>query len=356
MAFAIGQMLYMEGQVEQCLAEFDRARELLKSTHDIEAVAAVDDMRAGALLDLDRVDEAVEVFRDCLRIAESSKGERDDAYARHRLAKALWDKGEAAEALHHLQRAREQYLETEQTVSVAACDQLAANCLRTLGESDRAEELLRSARAVYEAAGFTNDAVRCEVDLAILAHTEGDYFQAAQANARLAARKDELPASVVYNAVSRWADNLLAASDATACIELLREHEDDDLTEVVEGSRLWRVSIKAQALQEVGDHAAAVSAAEAGLAMLPAEVSAYGKAACYEVRGLNALDDDRRQAERDLGHAIALYLGVGQDERARRLSMHFMPEQHSVATTQPGEESAAMQPKPPTEPSSGMYL
>ena len=357
-AYQIGQLLLVEEQTEAALTELERARDYLRQAHDIEAVAAVDDLRAGALLDLDRVDEAVEVFRDCLRIAESSKGERDDAYARHRLAKALWDKGEAAEALHHLERAREQYLETEQPVSVAACDLLAANCLRALGETDRAEELLRSARAVYDAAGFVADAVRCDVDLSILAHMEGRYSEAAAMNRRLAEMaKDGFPDTVAYNAVSRWADNLLAAGDAQGSVELLRAHKDDPVEGVLEASRLWRLSIEAQALQDLGDHAAAVATAEQGIAMLPDEVSAYGKAACYEIRGLNALESDRRQAERDLGHAIALYLGVGQDDRARRLSRHFMPESPNLAPGQPGDDNGGPLPtKPPADTGTGMYL
>lgn len=350
-ALQLARLVAEQGEPVNAVAEAERARELLRRAHDIEQVCVVDDFKAGLLLELDRVDEAVDLLRDCLRIAESTKTDRDDAYARHRLAFALWEQGDAAEALHHLERARGLYVENESPVSVALCDRLAADCLRSLGEADRAEELYRSARAVFDASGFEQDALICDVELSILTHAEARYAEAAGLNSRIFEHATEAEAhGMAYAAVSRWADNLLAAGDAAACIGLLDKHASDSDKDVAVGSTLWRLSIRAQAHHELGQREEALAAAEAAIALMPDDIAAYGKAACYEVRGLNALGVDQRQAERDLGHAIALYLGAGQDEKARALSRHFMPERPaSSVQLQPsdGVGSAIYPPQPP---------
>lgn len=354
----LGELLFHSGRTEESLAVLDRARTHLRSVHEIEKVAAVDSLRADVLMSTGHIDEAIAILQDCIRVAESTKGVIDDAHAHRRLADAFMDQGRPDVALSHLDRARTLFAESDESVDVAACDRSAARCLRAMGNLEQAEKLLRSARAVFDAAGYDFDALRCDTDLAIACHVDGRFAEAVALNQRLVEAWQVMDEpELAYRAITRWADNLRAADEPGLCVELLRDRGGEFADSVSDEDRLWRQSILTQALQAIGDLPGALAAAEAGLAILPENVSAFSKAACYEVRGLNSLAADPHQAERDLGHAIALYLGSGQEERARALSRHFIPDQPATVPAQLGDNGDGTQPAAkPAEDRTGMYL
>jgi tetratricopeptide (TPR) repeat protein len=323
---ALGELLFRSDDFDAALKKLERARELLRQAHLIDRVAHVDNLRADVLLAQGRLDEAVELLQDCIRVAESTKGKMDDANAHRRLAEALLELGQAESALPHLERARDLFSEADEPVEIAMCDRSAAKCLRILGERESAENLLRGARAVFDAAGFDFEVFKCDVDLATGYHLDGEFRRAAALNQDLAERAMKISAvETAYQAVTRWGENLLVAGDAEDAIEVLTNNSiaTDSNNDY---AKILRLSVLALAYQAAGEIDQALQTSAAGLDLLPEEPSAFVKAACYEVRGLNAMEADPYQAERDLGHAIALYLGSGFEDRARELSAHFMPK------------------------------
>jgi Tetratricopeptide repeat len=341
-ALALGELLFRADRLEESLVKLERARELLRKAHAIERVSHIDNLRADVLLAQGKLIEAVELLQDCIRVAESTKGKMDDANAHRRLAEALLELEQPENALPHLERARELFVEADEPVEIAMCDRSAAKCLRLLGELESSENLLRGARAVFDAAGFDFDVYKCDIELANAAHQDGEFKKAALINQDLTVRSLKIGATdTAYQAVTRWAENLLADEDPAAAIEVLNgveaQHESTN-----DYAKILRVSVLALAHHAAGDRNAALATAAQGLALLPEEPSAFVKAACYEVRGLNALELDPYQAERDLGHAIALYLGSGMEARARDLSAHFMPKRlnRDLSESDPGAKLA----------------
>lgn len=325
-AVALGELLFRTDNFDSALSTLERARDLLRQAHAIDRVAHIDNLRADVLLAQGRLNEAVDLLQDCIRVAESTKGKMDDASAHRRLAEALLELQQADAALPHLERARDLFAEADEPVEIALCDRSASKCLRLLGETEAADGLMRSARAVFDAAGFDYEVFKCDVELAANAHADAEYARAAQINRTLAERAEKLGATdTAYQAVTRWAENLLADGEPEAAIEILKT-QFVELESTSEYAKILRLSVLALSQHAAEMTADALATAEAGLALLPEEPSAFAKAACYEVRGLNGLEADTYQAERDLGHAIALYLGSGLEERARELSAHFMPK------------------------------
>ena len=94
-------------------------------------------------------------------------------------------------------------------------------------------------------------------------------------------------------------------------------------------ARVQSAGLRARALLATGRRAAAARAAEEGLALAADAEMVAERAELYEIRGLSRLPARNGPrvvaAERDLAHAVALYLAAGLTDRARELSTRFLP-------------------------------
>ena len=88
-------------------------------------------------------------------------------------------------------------------------------------------------------------------------------------------------------------------------------------------------ALRAKALLATGRRTMAARAAEDGLRLAAEAELVAERAELYEMRGMSRIGSRNgprvAAAERDLAHAVALYLAAGMTEKARELSTRFLP-------------------------------
>lgn len=358
MWMSLGEALGRLRRHADALETFDRARALFRGSEEPGAVPWADDRAAAALIDLGRPDEALERLRAGLSVREAQNDVPRVAYAHYRLGWTLRLVGQFEEALSHLSVAAELFDDLEELEGRARCDLEAANALTSLGQYEEADELYRRTRAVFDALGHDAQVVLSDANRAVLLARTDRLDEAARLNARLLdqAREQEL-SWLLGDITNHLARNLIELGRPTDALEVLvdlqpkralvdtvAETDVDssvpvDRTQTDPASAVGTAAIvqagalRARALLEMGRRAQAARAADDGLQLALAEPNSpmvAERAELHEMRGLARLggrsSSRAAAAERDLSHAVALYLAAGLVDRARELSARFLPE------------------------------
>ena len=327
MWMSLGEALGRLGRHAEALEKIDHARALFRTSDEPGAVPWADDRAAAALIDLGRVDEALERLRAALNVREAQRDVPRIAYAHYRLGWTLRLVGQFEEALSHLSMAAEMFDDLEELEGRARCDLEAANALTSLGQFEEADELYKRVRAVFDALGHDSQVVLSDANRAVLLARTGQLEAAADLNTRLVERASAEGITWLLGDISNHlARNLIDLDRPVEALEVL-DRQDPQLLE--KSARVQAAALKAKALLATGRRAIAARAAEEGLALTADGELVAERAELHEMRGLSRLPSRNgpraAAAERDLAHAVALYLAAGLTEKARELSTRFLP-------------------------------
>ena len=344
MWMSLGEALGRLGRHGDALETFDRARGLFRGSDEPGAVPWADDRAAAALIDLGRLDEALERLRAALNVREAQRDVPRIAYAHYRLGWTLRLVGQFEEALSNLSVAAELFDDLDELEGRARCDLEAANALTSLGQFEEAEELYRRTRAVFDALGHDAQVVLSDANRAVLLARTGRTQEAADLNSKLVelAKAGDL-AWLLGDITNHLARNLIDLDrPADALIVLAQDSATDPSDPVEAGSEdelvtaasVQAAALRARALLATGRRAQAARIADDGLRLATGSDGNAGlvseRAELHEMRGLARLSSRNATrvaaAERDLSHAVALYLAAGLADRARELSTRFLPE------------------------------
>ncbi len=324
---AIGGLRMNVGSPALAVEAFREARNRFRRTHSPHHVAWADDAAAEGLIQQGRPDEAVPLLRSCLDIARVGSDDSARAYAALRLGLVLRILGEHTEALSHLKSARDDYQVDDNLMGVARCDLEAANALRALGEDEEAETLYIGARSVFDAVGADDYLLLADRMRATHYSEQGRTAEAVGlARATLDRAKQLGQNRIVNPLVPLIADDLLDLDDAASALDVIEANpvaggELDDMEQAI------RDAVTARALLANDRVGAALALTERALAIAEARPNLALQAALYELRSRTRRETDPSLADRDLAHAIALFLAAGMSERATALSGHFLPDE-----------------------------
>jgi tetratricopeptide (TPR) repeat protein len=327
MYMSLGESLGRLGRQTEALDTFDRARALFRGTDEPGAVPWADDRAAASLIELERVDEALDRLRAALSVREAQRDLPRIAYANYRLGWTLRLVGQFEEALSHLSVAAELFDDLDELEGRARCDLEAANALTSLGQVEEADELYRRTRAVFDALGHDSQVVLTDANRAVLLARNDQLQEAADLNRSLLTRAVEAGTTWLLGDISNHlARNLIELDQPEQALAVLDERDSAELEPV---ARVQSAGLRARALLATGRRAAATRAAEEGLELAADAEMVAERAELYEIRGLSRLPARNgprvAAAERDLAHAVALYLAAGLTDRARELSKRFLP-------------------------------
>ena len=327
MWMSLGEALGRLGRQAEALEKFDHARGLFRRSDEPGAVPWADDRAAAALIDLGRVDEALERLRAALNVREAQRDTPRIAYAHYRLGWTLRLVGQFEEALSNLSMAAEMFDDLDDLEGRARCDLEAANALTSLGQFDDADELYRRTRAVFDALGHDSQVLLSDANRAVLLARTGQLQQAADLNLALVERASAAGITWLLGDISNHlARNLIDLDRPTEALDVLSAQDPQTMEQP---ARVQAAALRAKALLATGRRAAAARVAEEGLRLAADDGMVAERAELYEMRGsarLPARSTPRTTAaERDLAHAVALYLAAGLTDRARELSARFLP-------------------------------
>lgn len=321
--------LYFLNREQEALAACVAGREHFRQSGRPERVAEIDDFAISVHIFLGNLDEALDLARGCLVLAQMTSAESDDDQARVRLAEVLRLRGDLDAALEQADLALQSFRSRDEFLGAARCERLRAEVFFDSGDLDKCLEALSDARVLFDAIGYDMDALRCEDRIAIARHSLGDYRKAARDNERLIHKYLDLEDQ---HGGARWSvvrllDNLVQGQMFQECLEAADKYEELWPETDVGADSGYRefLGLYALALDHVGRTDEATEIAERVIAGTPAREANIATAYCYEVRGRSRLEQDEAGASQDLSHAIALHLVRGQTARARELSEYFLP-------------------------------
>jgi tetratricopeptide (TPR) repeat protein len=328
MYMSLGEALGRLGRQAEALETFDRARALFRGTDEPGAVPWADDRAAAALIDLGRIEEALDRLRAALSVREAQRDVPRIAYAHYRLGWTLRLVGQFEEALSNLSVAAELFDDLDELEGRARCDLEAANALTSLGQFEEADELYRRTRAVFDALGNDSQVVLSDANRAVLLARTDRLQEAADLNRSLLGRAVGAGTTWLLGDISNHlARNLIELGSPEAALTVL---DEQDPVQLELAARVQSAALRARALLATGRRAAAARAAEEGLGLAADAEMVAERAELYEIRGRSRLPARNGPrvvaAERDLAHAVALYLAAGLTERARELSTRFLPK------------------------------
>jgi tetratricopeptide (TPR) repeat protein len=310
------------GLAEQC---FTRARAAFRQARSAQHVAWADDAAAEALIQQGRTPEALPLLRSCLDIARVGSDDVARGYAGLRLGLALRILGHHTEALEHLRDSRSAYQSDENLIGVARCDLEAAHALRALRDEAAAENLYQGARSIFDAMGADDYLVltdRARAELFLATGRAGEAAAVARESLANAVEVGESVLALDHAALLAEALLELGADDEalTVAHTHLAAHEVGvDSLDAVRHQGVLAMTLLANGLNEQ-----ALATVDAALTMPAAHNDPNLHARLYELRWRARTPS--ADADRDLAHAVALYLAAGDSERATALSSHFLPE------------------------------
>ncbi len=315
------------GLAEEC---FTKARASFRAARSAQHVAWADDAAAEALIQQGRTAEALPLLRSCLDIARVGSDDVARGYAGLRLGLALRILGAHSEALEHLRDARSAYQSDENLIGVARCDLEAGHARRALRDQASAEGLYQGARSIFDAMGADDylvltDRARAELFLAT------DRFAEAAAVARDALERaaDVGEPVMALDHAAVLAEALLEMDEPAKALEVVNRHlaSHDVPVDSIAAARHQSVVAMTLLANDLDDEALAT--VDAALAASAAHNEPNLHARLYELRW--RARPPSSEADRDLAHAVALYLAAGNSDRATALSSYFLPDDTSRA-------------------------
>ena len=344
-AFIAMKALNITRREEEALEKRISARDYYRNIGDIAQVSRIDDYAVGVLWDIDRFDEATEISRDVLLKWMTNGDPEWIAYSNYRVGICLQKELKCEESISYLETARLKYLEVQKVARVADCEQEISRNLFDLDRYEEAIQKLLSSRSLWDGVGNDWQAIRCDALRAVSYHMLGQYLEALKLNTRLMGllwnESDNRSKELEYLVRGRAADNALALEDYQSVLRILAE--SPELGEFAPPTNLliWRITLQARALYELGREDEALVAANNAMELTDDELINWNTGFIYEIRSNVLLHKNRKEGEKDLAHAIALHLANGYNERAIELSKYFIPKIEHLPVSSESESTSA---------------
>ena len=344
-AFIAMKALNITRREEEALVKRISARDYYRNIGDIEQVSRIDDYAIGVLWDIARYDEATEIARDVLLKWMTNGDPEWIAYSNYRVGICLQKEEKCEESNSYLETARLKYLEVQKVARVADCEQEISRNLFDLDMHEEAIQKLLSSRSLWDGVGNDWQAIRCDALRAVSYHMLSRYHEALKLNTRLMGllegETDNRSKEMEYLIRGRAADNALALEDFQSVLRILAD--GPDLGEFAPPTNLliWRITLQARALYELGREDEALVAANNAMELTDDELINWNTGFIYEIRSNVLLHKNRKEGEKDLAHAIALHLANGYNERAIELSSYFIPKIERLPVSAESEPTTA---------------
>ena len=344
-AFIAMKALNITRREEEALEKRVSARDYYRNIGDIEQVSRIDDYAIGVLWDIDRYDEATEIARDVLLKWMTNGDSEWIAYSNYRVGICLQKEAKCEESNTYLETARLKYLEVQKVARVADCEQEISRNLFDLDMHEEAIQKLLSSRSLWDGVGNDWQAIRCDALRAVSYHMLGRYHEALKLNTRLMGllegESDNRSKELEYLVRGRAADNALAMEDYQSVLRIISE--GPELGEFAPPTNLliWRITLQARALYELGREDEALVAANNAMELTDDDLINWNTGFIYEIRSNVLLHKNRKEGEKDLAHAIALHLANGYNERAIELSAYFIPKIERLPVSAKSEATSA---------------
>lgn len=152
--FDAAAVLLELGAVDVAMAALDDARRLFREERAYLFVARVDCVRAELARRAGRYDEALAMLDDARAVFESSGSDGEVDQCDDSRAEVLIDASRSAEAVAELETNRAERRSSGNAVGAAWCDLHLSKAYGNLGRVEDAATCRRTARAVFDAAGF----------------------------------------------------------------------------------------------------------------------------------------------------------------------------------------------------------
>lgn len=331
--FIRGRALFYLSREEEAIPDLLNAVENLAIAGLSTLVAEVHEFTGRCLYALDRNEESISYLQKSLIILETIPSElakRQLPELRQKIALNLYNLGRHDEAIEILEKAKQEFKDLEDIGWVATCEFDIGDSLQELDRDDEAIQYFLRAETLAESVGNRKLASRALSYRALSHQKERRYEEALDLNRRLIfSEKDRDNADsreLAYGGFTRSLANLIGLERFD---EVISNFESPlSWPQFTPNSRdyLASKSFYCRALFAVDKRDAALRVANEGIEESSAEHWNNIIATFFEVRGLLTHESNAKQSEQDIANAIALYLAVGNNQKAKELSELFMPE------------------------------
>jgi tetratricopeptide (TPR) repeat protein len=333
----LGDSMAAAGDHTGALAVHLRERGAWTDLRDAQRSATAGVSAASALLELDRLPEALDLLERAVYVRSAQVEDRPLAWAQFQYGSALRRAGRIEEARAHLEQASWGFRRVGDLVEASRADVQLALLLVAVGD-DRAEHLYRRAMYVFEAAGEDDERERAQLSLVDVLDLGHDVHADARANRNALDRAESAgDVAAAVRARTHLAHNLLAMGDAEGAAVLTASAPPAaDGLEVRDGDALRLAHAESlMTLRRFGAVEAIVGELLPGL-----EATDHLDLRADARELLSDLACGRGRLELALQHrarAVALNLAAGRPERARHLSGWFLEGGSVVAVDEPDE-------------------
>jgi tetratricopeptide (TPR) repeat protein len=308
--------------LQESLAIFQEGSDLIGSGRSHDRIAA-------ALIDLGNIAEATEHLREGLRIFEYIEDAGRWTWAQYRLGWALVSQGQKTEAIPLLKEAARWYKEQGYYARAADADTQLAHALTNEGSEAEARDIYRRTRAVYSGLGLEHNARLADGNIAASLVRTKEHDAAIVIYRKILEQAHANDDQYLVRAISVRLANALRGLNTFAAFEealtILDASPVDGWGDSI-SDRVFQLDSYRALLSEMGRDAEAEDYANRILSfgVEPGFMSYTANA----YRALGLIEHDRGNIEESkalIAQAIALYLADGSDDSARELSKRLMP-------------------------------
>ena len=330
-ALDLGESLGREGRQTEALEVFEQAEQYFQKVEDLIGVARANDRKAAAMIDLNQMDDAIASLWNALITASYIEDEERTRWARYRLGWTMVTVGDYVNALEMLDQAVADYKAVKNFAVAALCDLQRAHAFNAMGQLDKASQLYREVRTVFQGTNNLNDALLALVNIGENQTRAGNLLDSENTFAKCLEEAVKLEDEWLERSVRvRYAEVELFLNKPTEALEMLEgaspEEWGDDVTE-----KARHFNVLAKALIAAGRAQDAKSHLEKVLDLNLNQSLPYEAAKAYEMMAAVVADVSDEESNQLLAQAIALYLASGQDALAREQSKRFVPSDNSQA-------------------------
>ena len=330
-ALDLGESLGRAGKQAEALEVFYQAGEYFKKAEDVIGSIRANDRIAAALIDLNRIDEALSHLWEAVITADYIEDAERSRWGRYRLGWTMVTAGDHANALTLLEEAVTEYKSVNNYGAAAMADLQRAHAYNALGQFETASMLYRQVRSVLKSTNNPGDALLALVNVGENQARAGSLLDSEDTFSRCLTEAIEIEDEWMERAVRvRFAEVQIMLDKPQAALEVLDgtdpESWGDDIAD-----KARHYNAFAKALIGVARGQDALGKLERVLYLNLSNSLPYEAAKAYEMMatGVSGISDS--ESNQLLAQAIALYLASGQEAKARDLSQRFLPSDNSQA-------------------------
>ena len=323
-----GEVAGRNGVQSEALGIFRDSLSMFRKAGDLIGAGRAHDRIAAALIDLDRLEEALDNLREAYNVFDYIEDLPRKTYAEFRLGWTLVTNAQFQEAIPFLENSVNKYKQMSEFGRAAKADVQLSHAHRSLGDSIMADQLLEQATSVFRSLGMTHDALINEINAAFYM-TDYDLDQSISRFRTILERTAETNDVFLWNSTAiRLAEALNRKGDEQSAVESLSTLESIDLESLGEDVPTYTKYLIAYA-DSLYLNSKPEEAKTACMKIIDLDVSTsltYQTAEAYRLLGYLAKNEDDDSYADHFSRAVALYLSAGLDDDARAVSTWFLPK------------------------------